>query len=369
MPSSLIVDRVQFAAVLAKVAPVASRKTTVPVTENVRLEAASGVCRVQATDLDVTMSAQCPCDPASDLLVLVPAAKTLEIVRSLTSLDVTLSLNPENRRVTIHAGRATFVIGSVSADDWPNLPAPAGTAVQVDGVALRELVEHTAYAQSSDETRYVLNGIHLEAQDGSITAVSTDGHRLSLSSRPVPGAEALLPVPTILPRRGVEMLRRLVDGDAEPVAVTLEKSHATFSRADQTLSMRLVEGRYPDYRQVVPKEAQIAVALPADELAAALRRVALVAEGRSGTVLRLRKGTLELSTANAEVGDASEELGVEYSGEDFKIGVNGAYLSEAVRRLAADQVVLGFGDELSPMTVRPVAGASGDVAVVMPMRV
>lgn len=366
----MLVSRSELVSALAKVVPVATRKSSMPVLENIMLRATGGVLVVQATDLDVTITAECPCDAAGgDFAALMLGHKLFEIVRAMNGADVTLERSADNGRVAITSGRSKFDVASASPDEWPRTPEHAGRQVRVDGHALRELLDRTAYAQSDDETRYVLGGIYLEARDGVVIAASTDGHRLALSTRSVVNAEELFPAPTILPRRGVEMLRRLIDGSDEPVSVALDKSHATFSRDGHTLSMRLVEGRYPDYRQVIPEKADLAVQVPADELVGALRRVSLVAAHTSGAVLRLHRGTLALSLVNVDIGEAHEEIAVAYEGKPFRVGFNASYLVEAVKKLGADDVVLGFGDEFSPLTVKPATGTANDVAVVMPMRV
>jgi DNA polymerase-3 subunit beta len=240
--------------------------------------------------------------------------------------------------------------------DFPAMPEPSGakgTAWRIGGDVLTEMIEHTVFAVSADETRVNLNGIFTEcSESGRLRMVATDGHRLAMISRAVDGAEPTKGV--IIPRKAVMELRKVLESGEEPIDISVEEGVAHAVRGAVQMSMRLVEGEFPDYQQVVPSKSEKKAVLSAGNLLAALRRVSIVSSERTrGVKLQLDPEKLELSSINPDVGEAAEEVEVEYAGDPVGVGFNAKYLIEALSVLSADdRIEIGLNDELSPGTLR-----------------
>jgi DNA polymerase-3 subunit beta len=233
------------------------------------------------------------------------------------------------------------------------------------------MIERTAYAASVDETRYNLNGVYLEvlSETGQIRMVATDGHRLAYADRVLGEDVSSLASGVIIPRKGLNELKRLVDeDDADEVELAFEANSGLARKGDVTLVMRLIEGEFPNYRQVLPKEANWQITLPTEGLVHSLRRVAVFSSERSRAVkFELSEGKLAISSNNPDLGEAREELDIDFAGEPLTIGFNARYLLDALGASHAKEVRLTLQDDLSPMRVVP-ADDEDTLAVVMPMR-
>jgi len=234
------------------------------------------------------------------------------------------------------------------------------------------MIECTMYAASVDETRYNLNGVHLEVlpDSGKIRMVATDGHRLARVDRTLTTDTSALASGVIIPRKGLAELKRLVDeDDSDEVELAFEGNSGLARKGDVTLVMRLIEGEFPNYSQVVPKQISRRVTIPTDDLSHALRRVALLSSERSRAIkFELGDHKLSISSSNPDLGEASEELDIDYDGEALSIGFNARYLLDVIGALHAKEVILGFQDDLSPAEVVP-TDDEDTLAVVMPMRI
>jgi len=243
--------------------------------------------------------------------------------------------------------------------------------VTIPTETLAGMIERTMYAASVDETRYNLNGVYLEvlADTGKLRMVATDGHRLALVDREVPGSLDALTSGVIIPRKGLAELKRLLDeDDVDEVEIGFEGNSGLARKGGVTLVMRLIEGEFPNYQQVIPDDVTVRLVLPTDQLVHALRRVVLLSSERSRAVkLELGDGQLQVSSNNPALGDASDELDIEYSGDAIAVGFNARYLLDALGALHAKEVRLGLQNDLSPAQVVP-TNDDDTLAVVMPMR-
>jgi len=228
------------------------------------------------------------------------------------------------------------------------------------------------YAASVDETRYNLNGVYFEVlgDSGEIRLVATDGHRLALVDHEIEGDASALASGVIIPRKGLGELKRLVDeADAEEIELAFANNSGLARRGDVTLVMRLIEGEFPNYNQVIPKDLTRHLILPTDVLVQALRRVALLSSERSRAVkIELTEGQLVISSSNPDLGDAREELDVDYAGDALTVGFNARYLQDAIGAIQSKEIRLSFQDDLSPARVTPPTDEK-TLAVVMPMRI
>ena len=366
-----------LARALARSQGIVEKKSTMPILSHVLLEAkGTAELHVSATDLDLAVSSEHGCQVAKAGAVAVSARHLYEIVRSLPEQDVSLK-RAANNYLEVRSGPAEFRIVGLPAEDFPALPRFERVPfVTLDPAELLEMIERTAFAVSTDETRYNLNGVFFEPVPGTVRMVATDGHRLSLCEKNLAG-DFGLKRGIILPRKGLQELRKLVgeaveSGEEKPEAkLGFVESSAIFRRPGVVLVMRLIEGMFPDYRQVIPKAGEKVVSVGRQRLLDALRRVSLLSSDKAHAVkLELGPGVLRVLSQNPDLGDAREEVPVTYAGEPLKIGFNARYLMDILQVVRSDDVSLEMADDLSPGVVRCATEKdAGFTAVVMPMRI
>ena len=352
---------------------VVERRNTLPILANVLIEPATGGLELTATDMEVGLRNTVQADVKKKGSVTLNARKLYEIVRETTADEVILR-SAQAGWVEVLAGRSRFRIVSLDPKDYPELPlgtpAPANGTIKVAPQMLRDMIDRTLFAVSSDETRLNLSGVYLVGGEaGVLRMVATDGHRLAMIERKVAGAK--LERSVILPRKGLVEARRLLDeaqNDTE-LALTVTAKDARIAVGNVSFFMRLVDGEFPDYRQVVPKSTRVQVTVERDDLLSALRRTSLLASERSrGVKLTVERGKLEISASNPDQGEASEEIEAAYAGDALSIGFNARYLMDVLAAHApGDKIELGLTDEVGPGILK----GSQDpnyTYVVMPMR-
>lgn len=348
---------------------IVERRTTVPILGNVLIQSGGDGVVIAATDQEIAIRRQCTAAVKKKGTLTAGARKLYEMVREIPDGEVHLR-QQDNHWIEVAAGRSRFRLVGLDAREFPAMPEPPpeAAAIRIGGAVLTEMIEHTLFAVSGDETRPNLNGLHLEqAADGRLRIVATDGHRLAMITRAV--EHIALPKPVTLPRKAVMELRKVLESGEEPVELSVQGGAAHAMRGRVQMSMRLVEGEFPDYNQVIPRKSERLVMLEAAALHAALRRVSVVSSERTrGVKLQVDGTRLELSTINPDVGEAAEELEVEYDGEPVGIGFNSRYLLDVLAVLPSDKrVELGLNDEVSPGVLRP-AEDPDYCYIVMPMR-
>ncbi len=366
----------ELARALGRSQGIVEKKSTMPILSHVLLEAKKGnLLHVSATDLDLSVSSEHPCEVVKEGALAVPAKQLFEIVRSLPEPEVSLK-RAGNNYLKLRSGPSHFRIVGLPAEDFPALPKFEKVPfVDVVPAELLEQIDRTSFAASTDETRYNLNGVYFEPKGPVLSMVATDGHRLALSEKPLAGDYALKRG-VILPRKGLHELKKLlgesVDAAAEKPETKLgfAENSAIYRRPGVVLAMRLIEGMFPDYKQVIPKQGEKIVKVGRQRLLETLRRVSLLASDKThGVTLEIGPGALKV-LSKTDQGDANEDVPVDYAGEAIKIGFNARYLIEAAGVLKSDDVQLELADDLSPGVLR---GAwpedAGYTAVVMPMRI
>jgi DNA polymerase III subunit beta len=349
---------------------IVERRTTIPILGNVLIEAAGDGIVVAATDQEIAIRRQCTAAVKRKGTLTAGARKLYEMVREIPEGDVRIR-QQDNNWIEVSAGKSRFRLVGLDPREFPAMPEPpAGetATVRISGSMLTEMIEYTVFAVSADETRVNLNGIHLEGvTDGRLRLVATDGHRLAMITRPVD--HAALSKPVTIPRKAVMELRKVLESGDEAVELSVQGGVAHASRGRVQMSMRLIEGDFPDYNQVVPEKSERIASVDAANLLAALRRVSVVSSERTrGVKLQLDAHRLELSTINPDVGEAAEEIDVEYDGDPVSIGFNSRYLMDVLGVLPTDKrVEIGLNDEVSPGVIRT-AGDADYCYIVMPMR-
>lgn len=370
----LSIERGTMLKALSQAQSVVERRNTIPILANVLIEAAQDRVSLRATDLDIEVL-----DHASAVIeqagaITVSAVMLHEIVRKLPDgALVNLSADSAAGRVTITAGRSTFSLATLPADDFPQMANAAYTAnFTAQSQHLRRLFEKAKFAISTEETRYYLNGIyfHVAVEDGGqvLRAVATDGHRLAQVDTAMPEGAGAMPG-VIVPRKTVGELRKLLEDDDTPIAVSVSETKIRFATPQITLTSKVIDGTFPDYTRVIPTGNTRRLEVDATEFARAVDRVATVSSERSrGVKLTFADDRMVLSVTSPDSGTGEEELAVAYNDEGMTIGFNAKYLHEIAAQMDRENAVFYFNTVADPVLMRE-ADESSALYVVMPMRV
>ena len=354
---------------LGRIQAIVERRGTLPILANVKMDASDGKVVLSATDLEVGITATHEAEVETPGAVTLGAKKLFEIVRELDGSEVALHID-DAARVSVQSGAAHFSLLSISPQEYPSLPGDAGVGfVGLESALLAEMIDRTLYATSTDETRYNLNGVFMQAEaDQRVCFVATDGHRLAKVSKSLPEPVEFLEGGIIVPRKGVAEIRKLCDEHDGPLEIGLGDGFLLLRCPGLLLSSRLVDGEFPNYRQIMPDDHSIRLVVPREHLTHAVRRIALVAPERSrGFRFVLADGQLEIQASNPDLGEARETLSVDYSGERFETGFNARYALDLLGAMSAKEVVVELKTELAPAQFRP-ADDPDEVAIIMPMR-
>jgi DNA polymerase-3 subunit beta len=328
---------------------------------------------IVATDLEIGLRGRYAAEVEKPGAVTVSAKKMYEIVRELPAEEVQIKVEDSNW-VKITSGQSQFKLVGLPKDEYPALPDVAEEGmIVIDGETLRDMIKKTLYSVGENDARYVLNGlfVHMSQTKGglNIRMVGTDGHRLSMIDRVIDAKhkeESL-----IIPKKAMMELRRLLEEDAPKSELRLgfSKNHALFKRDGLVMVSKLIDGNYPNYQQVVPAKSTKKVIVAKDVFTHAVKRVSILSKEKTNAVkLQLEKDRLILSTNNPEVGEASEELAVDYKGEGVAIGFNSRYLMDVLSAMDRQTIALELNDSLSPCLITE-EGDEHYKCVVMPMRV
>jgi DNA polymerase-3 subunit beta len=345
-------------------------RQTLPILANVLIEAKDTALHLAATDLEVGARVTVPATIVRPGALTLGARKLLELVRELPAEPVALQLQP-NGWVQLTCGSAAFRLVGLPAEEYP--PLETGRAdgwLAVDGARLRAMIARTGFAMSQDESRPFLNGVYFVVKGRELRLVATDGHRLALGRQPIEGEAELA---GIVPRKAVQELTRVLAGaggaSGEGTAFTLRENQFFLRMPGFLLASKLVEGQFPKYEEVLPKNQPRRLVVAREPLAAALRRVSVVAEDRTRPVrLTASAGTLQLAASSQELGEAQEILPAEFAGEELTIGFNARYLLDAVSPMEDERVIVDLKDGLSPGVFRGSADEA-HLCVIMPMRI
>jgi len=350
---------------LQQVQNVVSTRTTLPILSNVLLQAKEGAVHLTTTDLDVGVRGSFEANVDKVGATTLPARRLFTIIRELPSSEIAIEVDGKNA-ASIRSGQSFFKILGLPEEEFPPLPkfenAKVVTMRQKD---LYDGLRKTAYAISTDETRYVLNGVLFSFKENKLTLVATDGRRLAMLD-----IELEFPrsheAEIIIPTKAVTELQRLLKDDGE-VKISVGSGQIAFDLNNTLLVSKLIEGNYPNYKQVIPSEAKERVTLERETFLNSLRRVSLLASDKSNSIkLNFSKNNIEITANTPEVGEARESLPVAYKGRDFSIAFNPEFLMAPLRNLTEDEVFFDLIDEMSPGVLKI---QTPFLYVLMPMRV
>lgn len=368
------IEKDLFLKALQKIQGIVEKRTSMPILSNVLLEATETSLHVTATDLEVGMKSIYPAEVTSTGKITVSAKKLYEIVKELPNQQIIFSTK-ENDWVEIKCGKVQFNIVGLSPDEFPYFPdVKQDNLFEIESSLLKGMIEKTAYAICTDETKYNLNGIFAKVEVNPegincLKMVSTDGHRLSIATgnfRGTAGPELLKGV--ILPKKGIYEMKKITDEEAGTLLFGFMDNSAVIKRGDSYMVMRLVDGEFPDYNRVIPASNTRIVTVNKDNFSHSVRRMAILSSEKfKGIMLEITSGGIKISSSNPELGDAMEELDVAYEGESISVRFNARYLLDVLSVAETENVDMKFKDELSPSIIVPEKSDSF-LAVIMPMR-
>jgi len=368
------VNKDDFTKVVSATLNVAERKTTMPILSNILIKTVKDGLSISATDLEVETRLVCKAKVDKEGSIAIPARNLYDIVKELSE-DTFDFKSLDNNWSEIKCGKAKFKVMGMSAEEFPKIPEPKKLKTfKISAETLREMLKLTSFAISDDEMRYNLNGVYLEQlKEGNnknkIRMVATDGHRLSLINREVKGAENIdLKKGVIIPKKGVQELKRMVDESEGEVEIGIEENICTAKCGENVLRMRLIVGEFPDYKQVIPKVKGKKLMVSRNALYHALKRVSLMASGKSKCVkFGITGSKIEFSSSNPELGEANEDIIAEFEGNDMDIGFNARYFLDVLNSTSSDKIVLELENELSPGVIK-LEKDNDYLNVIMPMR-
>jgi len=352
---------------------IVERKNTIPILANVLMEARGDEVRFLATDLEVALRSRCAASVAKPGALTVPAKKLYDIVKALPDTDV--RIHEDKNGVKVAADRFDARIQTLPLEDFPTLPDATGQgSITLSGHLLREMVEKIQFAMTSEDTRYYLNGALFVLRGAEITLVATDGHRLAhvSVSRPADTPETTVEERrVILPKKTVwELGRLLAEADGE-IRYERGENHLFFSVGDRVLVSRMIEGQFPAFERVIPRNNDKRVEFERERITSAIRRVSLLSNERSRAIkFEIEKEKVQISSNSAEIGEAREELAADYQGAPLQICFNAQYVQDFLNVVKTDTVAMELKDEVSQAVMRPVGALDYDYTyVLMPMRI
>jgi len=371
------IDKREFLKGLGLMQSVAGRRTTLPILSHILLEWEKDSLCLTGTDLETGIREELTARIHQGGKASVSAKKIFEIVKELPEETIHIK-KKENQWITIQCGKSVFNLAGLDPEEFPSLPTYSDESFsQVSTNLMKEMIEKTVFAASSEESRYHLNGILIsQSKKGEreiLRMVATDGHRLSLldrESQMIRGIEKGI----IIPKKGVLEIKKIMgdrDG-AEEMKIYFDQTHGFFKMGKSLMVIRLIDGEFPEYEQVIPKGNDKRVLMEKGKMYASLRRVSTMASERvEGIKFLVKKNFVELSSYHQDFGDAKEEVEVSYEGPPLEIGFNARYLMEALSVMDMEDVVMELKDEGSPGILKPqsVTEPSNQLCIIMPMRI
>ena len=368
-----LIEKGEFTKGLFRSQSVVEKKGTMPILLNVLIETKDNGIFITATDLEIGIKGQYQGEVQKPGNITLSAKKLYEVVKELPEKNVSFRMK-ENQWVEIKSGKSVFNIMGVSAETFPSFPAYEEEEFMVmEASVLREMIDKTIFAVSTDESRYNLTGVflakHKEEEDQKMRMVATDGYRLSLIDRTlkteIPGLEKGI----LLPKKGLAELSRLLEEGGDQVWIKLKNNNLIIKKENVVLIMRLLDAEFPDYNQVIPNQTKRHIRIKRSQFIESLKRVSILSsEKTKGVKFHFGENLLELSSYNPDFGEAKEEISVEYKGEELTVGFNYRFILEVLNILSGEEIIMEFEDGVSPAVIRP-ANDEKHTCVVMPMRI
>lgn len=363
----LTISREKLQEALVAVSAAVPAKTTLPVLGNLLLETTDRGLRISGTDLDISVSMEVAADVEAPGGITVPARKLSEIVRELPPSPVKLAAMGE-QRIVVECGKSKFKLLGLPKDDFPAFPTvDFKSAWRLRSGELQQLISHTAFAVSTEESRPILNGVLWEVREDTLRMVATNGHRLAKMELAYEGGSK---AEFIIPPKALEQVRKLFPTDEE-VEVGRGENHIAFRSPFVSVYTRLIEGPYPPYESVIPRDNDRVAIIEKAELISALKRMSVVASDQTHRVkLSFNTALLKFSVQTPDLGEGQDEIPVKYTGDPMDIGFNGLYLLEVLRYMPTEEIRLTFKHPERATTMEPEGWKESAryLCLVMPLR-
>jgi len=362
-----------FMKALQKIQGIVEKRNTMPILSNVLLEVQNDLLYITATDLEVGMKSSYPTKVIKEGKITVSAKKLYEIVKEMPDEEIQFSTK-ENDWVEIVCGKARFNIVGLSSEEFPYFPkVKEESFIVFKNEILSDMIEKTSYAICYDETKYNLNGVFIKAyEEGGnnvLRMVATDGHRLSVSQKTIEGnISAELSKGVIFPKKGIFELKKMAEEESAEIMLGFMDNSAVIKKGNTVVVMRLIDGEFPDYTKVIPVNNDRNVQINRDKFLHSLKRMAILSSEKfKGIKIEVNPELIIISSSNPELGEAREEIEVQYEGNSISARFNAKYLIDVLSVMEDREVELKFKDELSPVIMKAVA-ENDFMAVIMPMR-
>lgn len=364
----VIVSKDELQEKLSNIQNIVEKRNTMPILSHFLLEAGKNGSFITATDLETALREPLALKVEKEGTICIPARKMFEIVREV---DGDLSLESvDDQWLRIKTGASNFRLACLSSKEFPAWPGMEDMEeISLEAKTMAGLIEKTVFAAGDSDTRYTLNGLlfHITT-DNRLSMVGTDGHRLAAMSKPIEGKlseEKKL----IVPKKAAVELRKILDKREGSVRMVLSKNHVLFNIGDIQFLTRLIEGTYPNYEQVIPAGNEKRIVIERGAFAKALRRVSLMAKDKTNAVkMDLGENKLTVTTSNPDMGEATDEIAIDYAGEKTALGLNARYLLDIIEVMSSDRVVMEFQGALNPVLIKDEQDAEYR-CVIMPMRI
>ena len=366
------INRNTFLDGIQKTLGIVEKKTTTPILNNVLLKTEHNKLKIIATDREISLISDYDADIAEKGEITLSAKKLYEMVREIQGEVVHLTKSANNI-VKVTCQRAVYKIPGLPADDFPSVGDIQNIQFfNIPGAAVKDLINKTSFAMAFDESRKNLNGVLLEtATDGTTHTwrmIATDGHRLAVAREITPEPCPEMTKGVIIPRKGLMEVKKITDVH-DGVSIGIQKNMLVVKTENTILKVNLVDGEYPDYKRVIPAEKGVSITLDKETFLHALRRMNVVSSERySGVIISLTSGKMTLNSTNLDVGEATEEIDITYTGEDMDVGFNVNYVIDAVSVIPTENVIMEVGVGLKPTLIKPGEG-DNYLCIVMPLKI
>lgn len=364
---NLTIEKNQLLEILQKVQSIVGQRSTLPILSNVLLEAENGKLTFTTTDMEVSLSTSIEADIAAEGSTTLPARRFFSICRDLPSHQVELALTTNKdggEIVSITSGAFKGKLGGLPKDDFPPMPKfEENISYSIGQSILKDILQKTFYASSSDESRPILNGSLMSFRDDKITVVSTDGRRLALVEQDIDIPEDA-EIDVVIPNKTINELIKSLDIE-DNVEIKMSSTQIAFEFNNILIISKLIDGTYPNYKQVIPAQCEERLSVDRETLQSAVRRVSLMLDDQPQVLLDITENKITLSTSTPEIGNASEVIPIKYSGKDISISFNPSFLIAPLKHLESDEIFIELSDGISPGVIK---SNIPFLYVIMPMR-
>ncbi|MDO4626979.1 MAG: DNA polymerase III subunit beta [Pasteurellaceae bacterium] len=361
-----IVARENLLKPLQQVCGVLSSRPNIPVLNNVLLQIEGDILHITGTDLEVELSTQAQLNSRGEGKFTIPAKKFLDICRSLPD-NAEIQVSFEGDRALIRSERSKFNLTTLPADEYPNLTDwQSEVDFEIDRARLRRLIEATQFSMANQDARYFLNGMKFETEGNLLRTVATDGHRLAVCT--IALEQDLQTHSVILPRKGVLELLRLIDGNEQPARLQIGTNNLRVQMGNVIFTSKLIDGRFPDYRRVLPRNADRILEADWDVMKQAFVRAAILSNEKVRTVrLQLNNDQMKITSSNPEHEEAEEIIDVSYQSQEMEVGFNVSYILDVLNALKCQRVRMRLTDAFSSCLIEDCEDSQAEY-VIMPMR-